>query len=254
MHSGYCPPEGANIGSSVSIFRNTFSLAADRTSGELIPNLAGDFLRVESADLPCFISFGTQGRDQAIPMVAGMVIETPFSGVTIYHDNYIGWGAGISFPKLVLNVGAGCKVFVDAQQAGTGLGVPVSLVVSTTANQEHWMPMFPGYKKVTARVIAAGQLGVVPSGILIVGEFRNVAGTFLAGGGLNRNGIVYGTLSRTLYQPVAPILVGAGNYSWAHQFTDIPIPTGAEYLRFSWAYDPVLTTANGVSGVQGWFS
>lgn len=70
------------------IGRFTINLSVDRTSGEKFEAIAGEFFYVEVVDLPCRVSFNNGDESQSIGLSSGFQLNMPFSGITIFHDNY----------------------------------------------------------------------------------------------------------------------------------------------------------------------
>lgn len=102
---------------------------ANRSTGQYFPNISGDFLRVEASDLPCRIGFGNVGINDSIPVCPGDVFNGRFSGITIFHENYVFVG-GSSFYQLVLSIGRG----VTLEKSVENRSVPVSAFINVSAS------------------------------------------------------------------------------------------------------------------------
>lgn len=77
--------------------RSVINLRADRRNGERFDAEAGQFLYVESVDLPCRISLGPNGSDQqSVGLSSGFQLNAPFNGFTLFHDNYSVYAGGAS--------------------------------------------------------------------------------------------------------------------------------------------------------------
>lgn len=68
--------------------RQTISLRKNRVNGEQFPQYEGEFFYVESCDLPCRVSFNTDGDSQSVGLSSGFQLNAPFSGLTLFHDDY----------------------------------------------------------------------------------------------------------------------------------------------------------------------
>lgn len=108
-----------------TVNRVTISQIKNRILGDSYAQLAGDYLRIESCDLPCAISFTNDPRN-VIACTPGMIIRGAFSGVTIFHPDYSVVDTGTS-PQVIFVVGRGNQIEVDNANITTGVGVPYNV-------------------------------------------------------------------------------------------------------------------------------
>lgn len=224
------------------IFKHIVRLNKDRTSGEYIPELSGQYLRVESVDYPCRISFNNLGYDQSVPCIPGLIVEGAFRGVTMWHDNY-----GASFRGVVrFALAIGAKYFHDTDAVGTTLPLASSLgsLFPSSFSVSLFVPQ--GYRKLSGSILLTVSNLSQPVQAIVTARFGDANLINYIGAGVSRPLPIgnFGGLTTTVYQNLAPFsLVGTNLYAARVEFENIAIPHNAEYLQFIGNY-PAVTSAD----------
>ena len=201
--------------------------STDRTAGEQMPWINGDFIRCGSCDLPASISFNNQDQNQSVPLIGGMAIRGKFSSVTVWHDNYT--ASALARPQIILHVGHGTESEIDSQNSRTQMNTLL-------------IPVYPGYKKLNFNWMLSGPSASAPGSLVVNGNFQAPSGQTLLPQGFSRNGQTYvGTFAQHFIQLTAPTLIVAGTYNWFFAGVDVPIPTNADRFVAIVNFNPALT-------------
>lgn len=246
-----------------------FSLQKNRTQGELIPVLEGDFMRVERVDLPCRASFVTADGAQVISLTEGFEIASPFKQFTLIHDDYtlaqsnpflsIMTGRGSMFANQLANPFANRLPLAYSQSSALGVGGRLTYTTMVPFNARRVRrARFSGLVTLTAALAADYfvQLGM---------QVYNASGpTVFMNGGLftrtNPDGSLYSPATVSPQSDVVTpdmTLVGANVYRVSALFEDIPIPTGASVLNLTFVSGDNVSAVNAIgaagTGLQAYF-
>ena len=218
--------------------RIIISQLADRSFGEFFPALGGDYLRVESVDMPARISFGNTDFNQSIPLLSGMTIDGNFDGFTVYHDALGGFTN--ARPNIVLNIGRGNKIIVDSQSSKTLLPFPLSITLTTTGGTLA-VPVPYGYKSVSLAGVIYVTNATAPFAANFLAALADTNNVVILPGTLVRLGRTFTTLSATKAW-IAPF-VALSATTWAASFDVVlPVATGGEYFSIPFSYPAVTST------------
>ena len=212
----------------------------NRIDGEQMPVISGEYLRVESVDMPARIAFNNQDINQSIPLTAGMSIDGNFSGVTIFHDDYSNFTVGLPF--IVLNVGRDNKLQVDNSDAVNNLALNYKAFATTTTLGTSVIPVPSGHKKMDVNFsvictnLAQPVTGVLNWRFLDKNNIAVVAGSF------TRDGNIYNTISAD-----ALTLLIDGKNTGANEYTfqssaKLRIPSGAVVLQALFSLGTAVTS------------
>lgn len=224
----------------------TVSQIANRSTGEYFPNISGDFLSVDSCDMPARISFNSSGIDQSIPLVSGMTVEGNFSGITVWHDNYTGFTA--SQPQIVFALGRGNKLNVNNMGGRTLLHLPFELGTFSAAGIVVSFPVPYGYKKLTISGLVLVTAAAAPARVVATFGPRSAAGTTVLPASFTRGTINYNTPSSLSKFAVADVVAGVGLNIWNFVIpeTEVTLPTLAESIRVTMSYAAAVTSSDNI--------
>lgn len=212
----------------------------NRVDGEYLPQIHGDYLRVEYCDYPSRVSFNNTGYDQSIPLCSGLIVEGNFNGVTIWHDNLTTF-TGLAKPQIILNLGRGKKLSVDNQNGKTGIPIPSNNSLIVTGFTLFY-PVPEGYKTLTLVGVVGVTNAATPNACIVRGQFFDALGNVLAAtGGLTKNSILYSSISQSLEDVLPPVQILATG--WAFKLNaSIPIPSKASSFQLVGSYSAVTST------------
>ena len=197
----------------------------NRSDGDFIPNLGGTFLRVESVDMPARISFNNTDYNQSIPLLSGLIIDGIFSGVTIWHDDYSGFGT--SKPQIIFNIGRNKSAYVDSYAAGHGIQLPFFLSAINVNGFTLSIPVPLGFKKLSLNMVATvGNLSQ-PVSAIVSTRFYDAKNIAVSPGSLTRNNITYNMNDDSSFAVVDAKVINTNIYAYASSMS-ANIPSTAE--------------------------
>lgn len=103
--------------------RFAIPLRANRANGETFPAIEGVFFYVEASDLPVRIAFNGRDESQAVGISSGFQLNAPFSGITLFHEDYTG-GTGVSAASLILYTSRNPRAFNQYVAPAVQLALP----------------------------------------------------------------------------------------------------------------------------------
>jgi hypothetical protein len=227
-----------------ALTRHSILQNVDRTNGEHFPTISGDFFHVDSIDFPARISFGNTDPEQSIPLIPGLEVRGRFSGITIYHDN---WSGSADRPKIQFNLGRGNVLTINESQGKNGIHLPGLITTASTTALNASIPVPYGYHLLNAELYNRVTNAASPENIRVSAEFLTLTGIVVPPA-LTRNGLVYNAIQNYATANIVQwIQTGANQWSFITKFFDLPIPSGAERLRFIYNLGVAVTSNDAVS-------
>lgn len=234
-------------------------LNTDRFNGEFFPEYAGSFFYVESCDLPCRLTFNSDDESQAVSLTSGLQINTSFSGIKIYHDDY----SPDKMDTTEQNPAA-VRFFTGGESRSLNqyvspkiqMGVPYKINVVSTASIEILFPYFKNAKNLNVSgVIYFGMLNpdFAEPGFLssrLIGFSGNSISKLVT---VERNGFTTDTPSTTNAQLISPVKIHDNGITTIYGYSlnvDIQLPGDIDYisllLEFQKPHPITFTSLNGI--------
>lgn len=224
-----------------ALSRLTIPQNVDRTFGEYFPNVAGDYLRVESCDMAARLSFNNNDFSQSVPLLAGTIIEGNFSGVTIWHENYSNYI--VQKPKIVLAIGRGSNIQVDSQGGFSPQLLPWTLqgLNTTVYNAKSFVPF--GCKKLSINAYLEYTNATAGSGFLFSGYFLDINGINISQcSAITKNSITFSNLPFNINLGfLQGIPAAVGNFGILFPTTVINVPTNVDSFYFNFVVGVAVT-------------
>lgn len=209
------------------LLRNAIPLNGfNGSQGRFLPDIAGDFLRVEAVDYPCRISFNNGDQDQAVPLLPGMLLVGPFSGITLWHDDLTTTTTPV---RALVTVGrSGAVSEADSFGGFSGQGLPAVAVSATTTVSRRDFIVPYGARQM--RIKGANLWGnptnpFAAQTVILALNSQGVNQSILT---IARNGQTYSTTSNRLFFGLIEA-VQSGAAQWAYNLdTVVDLPSWAE--------------------------
>ena len=207
-----------------TLIKNKISLRSDRKNGQFINSISGTFLRIEACDLPCSISFNNGDFNQSVPCVPGLVIAGPFTGITLYHDDY-STSSIRSSPSLSITTGRNTSQNYDSALGKTAQSVAYRVASSGTSFLSIEFPISLGYNQVvisgTYQYNNASPL-VLNTNLLFYDNGNGSAGQVINSGNIIRPPVIYNFSGTNNSQAISGLINGASCFNNYSVVVDIP--------------------------------
>jgi hypothetical protein len=212
--------------------RFVIDLRKSRVNGESFPAIQGSFFYVEAVDLPCRISFNNSDDTQSLGISSGFQLNMPFSGITLFHDDYATAGAANQNYQLVVYSSRDPRAFNQYVNPVTQSQLPSSPVGLIGNTVDSFFPIFPRSRFLTIQGIMQANAGGDPGPIISSISFLDVSGNVITGpSGFVKNNVTYSQIGSYSTEYVASLLLVAGSWGYRIAKNNVPVPSNADRAR-----------------------
>lgn len=218
--------------------RIVISLKKDRTGGENFNALEGAFFYVESCDVPCRVSFNKPDDSQSVAMTSGFQLNMPFSGITLFHDDYTNVGSSNTTFSLVVYVSRDPRALSQFVNPAVQFILPWrSTVYDVPSGQiAVTFPIFARTRFFTVKSELALQCSADPLICSVNFDFQDLNGApIVPPSNLIKSGINYNQVNSVACAFESSKNAGAGTYVFNIDRNNIPIPGNADRLIMTMA-------------------
>lgn len=225
-----------------ALIRTSIPLNANRVNGQFFSDISGDFLRVDSCDYLCRLSFNNGDFEQGVPVVPGLTVYGDFSGMTLWHDDL---SAGTTPLRLTITLGRKARSEIDSYGAFSALPSPYLVATALPTTTVALVPVPSGARQCQFAITYLFGNATSPfSGAFDI-RAESVSSGSLVIPAITRNGVVYGTTQVRLKNSyLNPQQVGAAQWGYSVDGV-VAVPALTDRLRFAVVLSAAATSNDG---------